>query len=443
LLVLILAACAPDHSLADVAKPHSVRNSGDDESDPTTQPDDTVDSGTDASGDTGASAPEGSDDTTDDGTPDWTVLVFANGDNDLESWALADFNEMEQIGSTDRVNVVVQMDRGPQDTTADGDWVGARRFLVEADADTQHMSSPVVQDLGKIDSGSPQTVIDFATWGVQNYPAKHYMLVMWDHGAGWTLAPEAKPKTKALSYDDDAGTVLSVANGDLETILDGVTAATGQPLDVLGMDACVMQTWEVAHIAAKYAKVYVASEDYEDVKGWPYDTVLADLTADPTMDAATLGGLVAKRFHEVPDSTMSAIDLAGMPALDAALDTLADTLIASGQASRALPRAANASLGFDGDWSVDHDLGDLLARFADSTDPDVKAAAQAAQAAYEPIVLASYTYGRRVKAATGLTIYSPADGYVDSSYLQGSWSADSRWDDFLLAGANVRSSGAL
>jgi hypothetical protein len=43
----------------------------------------------------------------------WTVLVFLNADNNLESFGVRDFREMARIGSTDKVNVIVQMDRNP------------------------------------------------------------------------------------------------------------------------------------------------------------------------------------------------------------------------------------------------------------------------------------------------------------------------------------------
>ena len=41
---------------------------------------------------------------------DWTVMVFLNGDNSLEPMALDDFKEMARVGSTDRVQVVAQVD---------------------------------------------------------------------------------------------------------------------------------------------------------------------------------------------------------------------------------------------------------------------------------------------------------------------------------------------
>ena len=33
--------------------------------------------------------------------------------------------------------------------------------------------------------GDPRTLVDFASWGITAYPAKHYALIFWDHGASW------------------------------------------------------------------------------------------------------------------------------------------------------------------------------------------------------------------------------------------------------------------
>ena len=44
----------------------------------------------------------------------WTVLVYQEGDNDLEDALIKDFNEMERVGSDDNINIVVQLDRSPR-----------------------------------------------------------------------------------------------------------------------------------------------------------------------------------------------------------------------------------------------------------------------------------------------------------------------------------------
>ena len=46
-------------------------------------------------------------------TAEWTVMVYLDADNNLESAGIDDINEMEIVGSTTEVNVVVQVDRIP------------------------------------------------------------------------------------------------------------------------------------------------------------------------------------------------------------------------------------------------------------------------------------------------------------------------------------------
>ena len=43
--------------------------------------------------------------------PEWAIYIFMNGDNDLESYVFYDLNELEEVGSSDNVHVVVQADR--------------------------------------------------------------------------------------------------------------------------------------------------------------------------------------------------------------------------------------------------------------------------------------------------------------------------------------------
>ena len=47
----------------------------------------------------------------------WTVMVWMAGDNNLEDAALDDLQELKQVGSTDDVDILVQLDRmGDQQT---------------------------------------------------------------------------------------------------------------------------------------------------------------------------------------------------------------------------------------------------------------------------------------------------------------------------------------
>jgi len=77
---------------------------------------------------------------------EWTVMVYLDADNNLESAGINDINEMEIVGSSDDVNVVVQVDRIPYsvlaannqgyaDDVSNGDWTNTRRYYIIQDFD--------------------------------------------------------------------------------------------------------------------------------------------------------------------------------------------------------------------------------------------------------------------------------------------------------------------
>ena len=57
---------------------------------------------------------------------DWTVLVYLDGDNNLEEDAIGDYAEMSSVGSNARLNIVVQFDRIASDEDWDDTWQSAR-----------------------------------------------------------------------------------------------------------------------------------------------------------------------------------------------------------------------------------------------------------------------------------------------------------------------------
>lgn len=76
---------------------------------------------------------------------EWTFLVFLNGNNSLDFFGPEDINEMEQVGSTTKINVVVQ-------------WASLARndvyrMKIEKDNNTQEVTSPIIQNLGDVDMG--------------------------------------------------------------------------------------------------------------------------------------------------------------------------------------------------------------------------------------------------------------------------------------------------
>ena len=112
---------------------------------------------------------------TSDANKSWTVMVYLAGDNDLDSAGVVDLDEMKQVGSGDQLNIVAQFDRA-------GKSSATKRYLLRKGTT---LAKDVVATLGETNMGDPEVLQDFLAWGAKNYPAEHYLVVIWNHGAGW------------------------------------------------------------------------------------------------------------------------------------------------------------------------------------------------------------------------------------------------------------------
>jgi hypothetical protein len=257
------------------------------------------------------------------GLPEWTVIVYSAADDEvLEESMWFDVNEMELVGSNPQMNIVVQLDRYPGAFAGDGDWSDTRRYLIVQDNDLDHINSPVVESLGEVDTGDPQTLIDFVTWAVQNYPAKKYALVMSDHGAGWTggFSDMSAPSYSELSMPE------------IVSSLEQIRQNTGiDKFELIGFDACLMGQVEVFGSLYPYSNYMVASEEVIPGYGWSYAAWLGQLAQSPAVDGMGLSQSIISTYvtndtlltggrassdeiaQEEATTTLSAIQSAQMP----------------------------------------------------------------------------------------------------------------------------------
>jgi hypothetical protein len=120
-------------------------------------------------------------------------------DNNLEEYALSNMDVLEGFGvKAGEINLLVQIDRSVGYTSSQGDWTESRRYAISRpDLFAPNITTPYLEPLlGETDTSNPQTLVQFATWGISNYPAEKYALVLWGHGA--SRRGLASPKTKAL-----------------------------------------------------------------------------------------------------------------------------------------------------------------------------------------------------------------------------------------------------
>jgi len=374
-----------------------------------------------------------------DETAEWTVMVYLDADNNLESAGIDDINEMEMVGSTSEVNIVVQVDRVPYsvlassnqgyaDDTSNGNWTTTRRYYITQDFDPILINSPLKIDLVELNMGDPQTLVDFASWAAINYPAKKYLLVIWNHGGGFRSLNLAKD----IAWDDTNGGD-KITMSELEDALSMISAQIGKNIDLVGMDACLMAMTEVAYQIKDYADILVTSEESEPEGGWPYDTILSQLTSNPSLTPTQLAtNIVDDYIFTYPTTyvTQSAIDLSYMDTLTGQLSNLAFGIMSDFSTPKYQYILAAASSQHYSDYDF-IDLYDLCNNIFDhSNSLEIKNMAIIIQQTLNSAVIKSGYSGVGVSRSRGLSIYFPYY-YYDSYYNNTNFAQDTKWDEML------------
>jgi hypothetical protein len=367
---------------------------------------------------------------------EWTIMVYINGKNNLEPFAIKDINEMEQVGSSSKVNIVVEMGRMDGYDTSNGDWKTTRRYLVQKDNDTAKIGSKLLKDLGDIDMGDYKSVIDFGNWAKQAYPAKKYMLIIWNHGGGWekSIGPRI---TKGISYDEVTGNHINTPQmGQILKAIGGV--------DVYGSDACLMQMAEVDYEIKDSVKYIVGSEETEPGDGYTYNTFLGPLVANPAMTPEELGRNAVKSYGDhyqqagTDGSTQSLVKAASVDKLKTMTDDFAAAIMAAGEKDLA-KASRDGAVKFAIEENKDlYDFARLV--IAGTKNADVKAKGQALMDFITgELVLANRTTNAPAGGwsepadftlAKGIAVYIPS-GSLGDGYTDMQWAKAGQWDEFL------------
>jgi hypothetical protein len=362
----------------------------------------------------------------------WTLLVFVNGNNDLDPYGAMNINEMESVGSTPDLNIVVQYASKSRGTT--------QRFLIQKDNDPENITSPVVQDLGVVDMGSVATLKDFIHWGVTHYPAEHYFIVVWDHGTGWHGRSLSSHTFHPLDISFDENTNHMISTVELGQAMADAAQLIGHKVDIYGSDACLMAMAEIAGEMTDSVGIFAGSEEVEPTAGWPYASFLSQWTADPSMDAPAIAKLLTHEYvqsymggsHGTDEVTFSAFDLSGMADFEQAFSNLSYELLAlSGADLNKLLAAIGASSKFD-----EPDYGDVSDFLNQLTTAGLTTRnTDSVKSALQRLVIANEAV-EHYNWATGIAMWLPDVTdfkRFDSSYGALQFVKASHWDDVLRA----------
>jgi len=182
---------------------------------------------------------------------DWTILIYMAADNGLTFDALTELDDIMDAEFSDDINIIVQVDYAASNSPP-----AAYRYHIYPGLKEQ------ITYLGEIDSGDEDELTAFANWGFNKYPSEKQALIIWSHGNGWY--PFFCPDVEA---DND----INIANGEFRRGIKNIS----EHLEILILDACNMQTIEVAAEVVDYAEYIIASEGGVNSAGFPYSEIFS------------------------------------------------------------------------------------------------------------------------------------------------------------------------
>ena len=260
---------------------------------------------------------------------EWSLLLYLNGDNDLESYVAEVVQSIIITDPSPVANVLILADGSGLNDTVAYDVTYGQLITVTASFTSS----------SELNMGSGNVLFQFTDWAREYYPVNHTMLAIVDHGGGWAPGNGIVP-TGTLPLDPRmwlaGGSGLSwdfssdydfLSSPEIKQAMEGISLAGG-PLDVVFYDVCLMGMTEVAYQLKDYASYFVSSQNI----GWApsgtnnrYVQMIQDLNPDATPQnvasqlVSTYEASLAEGGHPF---TLSAVDLSQMDSLASAINQL-------------------------------------------------------------------------------------------------------------------------
>lgn len=223
----------------------------------------------------------------------WTMMVYLDADNDLEEYAMADVKEMKAgIDDAASINLIILVDRingYSDDATALGEnFTGTRLYQITNGAyqrleGCNYLDVDNQGDDNELNMGDADNLKNFVDYTKNYFPADNYALILWNHGNGVRSKSDTQKSTRGdygemsiCSDETDGDDILYTAE-----ITDTLTSS--QSVELLGFDACLMGSVELAYQFNPSnndfnADYIVASPPTEWGYGWEYESILTRFT---------------------------------------------------------------------------------------------------------------------------------------------------------------------
>ncbi|MCQ2978831.1 MAG: clostripain-related cysteine peptidase [Clostridia bacterium] len=245
----------------------------------------------------------------------YSIFIYVCGSN-LESTdgaATKNISEMLQANVSNDVNVIIETGGANMWHTQGINEDKNTRWLLK------NKSLKKLSEEDKKNMGESSTLSSFLTYGINNYPAEKYGLILWNHGN----ACNGVCNDENYFYD-------SLKLYELDEAL---KVLGDNKLDFIGFDACLMSNFETLNTLKKYSHYMMASEEIEPSGGWDYNEVLSSICMNDEMTTEDLGKIVcdsyfakSKASKRSDIATMNLINLDEFDNLKFQFDNICDNL---------------------------------------------------------------------------------------------------------------------
>lgn len=132
-----------------------------------------------------------------------------------------------------------------------------------------------VDALPQANMGDPSTLSDFINFCLEEYPADNTMLCFWNHGGG---------TVGGVCYDEN----FDGDSLELDELYEAILNSCGdkKTFDVVGMDACLMASVDVANVFSGCADYMLASEEIS--YSWDYTSMVNCFYKNPNISPVEL-----------------------------------------------------------------------------------------------------------------------------------------------------------
>ncbi|CDI48506.1 clostripain-related cysteine peptidase [Clostridium tetani] len=171
----------------------------------------------------------------------WTLLIYSNGNNEIEPEIYNNFSTLASLKDINNINVVTEIGRAKSSLVSlinpskflyqNQSWNGVRRYALKGS------KNRLVDDRAISNMAHPLNLYNFIKWGMENFPAENYALLISGHG---------------LSYiggitDLTLGNFYTMGIPEMCKVMNLIGKDLKKHIDILILDMCNMNLIEIIH----------------------------------------------------------------------------------------------------------------------------------------------------------------------------------------------------